>query len=499
MLKKKDPLQLAEYTFRQLIKAYDSNDPIQLKLAKNAVDYLVDNYKPRSIRGNTVQWYYGFSYQSVVKIPENWWSGMDGFLIPMTLYAAYQIYGTPRYRDIAIASAKHMLLSPGKGGVVWETECWLSEYVWKSMKPEQDFFVLNGHLYALQALIMLADASKDKDLINGYRCAIADTEKRLPEFIPKGQEWPHYMLNPLTIDPTHYLMYETIQLTALYKLTGHVVFIREAQKRASIFVKYYPIELFRDADNYRLLFSFVGSPHPYCMDIYPIKIECMLPNGKTATAEGHPYNMAKPYDERFFIDIKVPFKPTYCDVTIKYHNYKFPFFCTSSFPSITLSQPTTIPYSMSALLNGIKAGTRKIMIDPSRETLPGKNSYLNTQGNIILETKLNRKDGGMFGITIDTSEDTGMGVSIEDAKGNSTFRYYPKLKKGQRNIILLHWQGFPDIEKLQNEIKKVVIFIYTDKHRKPFSIELGDLVQFSSHLGLLNFFTKNAASYFPQE
>ncbi|KAG1531253.1 hypothetical protein G6F50_016804 [Rhizopus delemar] len=86
---------------------------------------------------------------------------MDALFGPLVLYAGWQQFGIERYRDEAIKSAKRSLVPPTEGGVLWRSPkgCWLSEYAWASMTQEQEFHVLNGHLYVARATARLPDAA----------------------------------------------------------------------------------------------------------------------------------------------------------------------------------------------------------------------------------------------------------------------------------------------------------------------------------------------------
>ena len=80
------------------------------------------------------------------------------------------------------------------------------------------------------------------------------------------------MLNPKTIEPVHYAIYNILLLKALYKSTGDQLYLKEIEKRRSILKSSYP--LFKKVENDKdiYLFSTIGPPHPYWIDIYQIII-----------------------------------------------------------------------------------------------------------------------------------------------------------------------------------------------------------------------------------
>ena len=110
---KKDPLRPFTLAFR-LLREYDGNQNAEYgQAAKRALDFMLDGYEPAERSSEGIRWLYGFPYEG---IPTNWWSGMDRLFGPLTLYAGWEEFGEPRYREEAIRSAKLALRSPLEGG-----------------------------------------------------------------------------------------------------------------------------------------------------------------------------------------------------------------------------------------------------------------------------------------------------------------------------------------------------------------------------------------------
>lgn len=177
---KRDPLRPFFLAFRLLHIYARTHDEKVAVAAKRALDFMLDEYEPAERSPKGYRWFYGFPYEN---LPANWWSSMDALFGPLVLYAGWQQFGIERYRDEAIKSAKRSLVPPPEGGVLWRSPkgCWLSEYAWGSMTEKQEFHVLNGHLYGLQALAMLAALTNDPELQEGYRCAREGTIARRDE------------------------------------------------------------------------------------------------------------------------------------------------------------------------------------------------------------------------------------------------------------------------------------------------------------------------------
>ncbi len=135
---------------------------------------------------------YTFAYE---KLKPGWYSGMDSWSFPLFLVGVWQETGEVEYLRLAKKLIRQASTSVEDGGTVWYTDrgCWFSEYAWKGMRLEDEFYVLNGHLYALQAVYMLGEALRDTRLQSLYRCGVRATKYAKDDFI-RPNAWPRYML-----------------------------------------------------------------------------------------------------------------------------------------------------------------------------------------------------------------------------------------------------------------------------------------------------------------
>lgn len=108
---KRDPLVLFRLAFRLMREESQTGSKEAGALALKILDYMIDEYQPADRGDAGIHWKYGFDYEG---IKAGWWSGMDAFFGPMTLYAAWQQYGVERYKDVALKSVKLGLRSPPK-------------------------------------------------------------------------------------------------------------------------------------------------------------------------------------------------------------------------------------------------------------------------------------------------------------------------------------------------------------------------------------------------
>lgn len=237
---KQDPLRPFFLAFRLLVEYKRSGSEDALRSGLRAIDFMIDEYEPADRDTSGYKWYYGFDYEG---ISAPWWSGMDAMFGPMAIYAAYELTGSEKYREVAISSAKRALTSPVDGGVLWRdgNGCWLSEYVWSGMAQEDEYYVLNGHLWGLQALYYLARQTGDAELEEAYNCSRDGVVSRQADYSFASGAWTKYQLNPPVINPTHYDLIEFAQFRSMLALTNDPAYEPMMRERADAFQKAYPL------------------------------------------------------------------------------------------------------------------------------------------------------------------------------------------------------------------------------------------------------------------
>ncbi|MFM9891847.1 D-glucuronyl C5-epimerase family protein [Achromobacter xylosoxidans] len=490
---KRDPLRPFFLAFRLLHIYARTHDEKVAVAAKRALDFMLDEYEPAERSPKGYRWFYGFPYEN---LPTNWWSSMDALFGPLVLYAGWQQFGIERYRDEAIKSAKRSLVPPPEGGVLWRSPkgCWLSEYAWGSMTEAQEFHVLNGHLYGLQALAMLAALTNDPELQEGYRCARDGTIARRNEFMNADSSWTLYQTVPPTINPTHYLLFETAQFRALELVTGDPVWKHDTDVRARKFQEQYPLQLLKNAeDSYTVLFSMVGAPHPYWTDTYPVTVSCSIDGKEVAIKNGNHYKQSLPFHERFFISMNVEKIPQQCSVYV--HPLpagKTLAYTQTSFNVEKNSLYEDLPVHVEATYNatGPSDTGGKTHIDPSAGHTEGR-----------LKIKLNRPVTKIdtIAIVIRSDIDHQLGMLLYDDNGKSATREYNDVKAGRDNIILLNRVGFNRGDKLSNNLSSLYLRVYTRSTDKPFDVTVKEVSILKHPSELREFFKQHQDAYFHQQ
>ncbi len=479
-------------------KAIDQGDPFaatslafkdfyvrkNLEDTRKRIDAIIAHWNLYETHKLTYRYAYG-------KLGVGWWSGMEAMMFPMLLVAYSQEENKKKYIDLANNMLDRMLLSPKDGGVMWREGggCWLSEYAWEGMSQQDEYYVLNGNLLALQALKMSADALGRSDLNDSYNCVLAGTKARSNNFLNKDSQWPLYMLNPPTVNPVHYLIFEAIQFSSLYELTGESFYAEQLADRRRVFEQRYPVYSVGKGWGDQILFSMVGPPHPYILDTYPIKIICDSPLGEFKQFDHH--NKKRDLSDRFFVESKFKFSDkTSCSVTAHYYGSNFLLYQTDDFKKTSrLLNPEKIRYEVDASLDAYMADKQKVIVDPARVS-SDEYDYLNTQGRINFRfDPLIFSTDSFLGFELRPNKSLSVAISLSNGS-KSFFRYYPKLESNKKNIILLSKIGFDNGLDIDS-VRSATIFIYTDKENEKIEVDIGDVLLFDNQSYLFNYFKNN--------
>lgn len=444
---------------------------------------------------------YSFDYG---KLKAGWYSGMDSWSFPLLLVGLWQETGRIEYRSLAEKLIREVARDVEAGGTVWRSSegCWFSEYAWDGMSRKDEYQVLNGHLYALQAVHMLATALNNSELAQLYRCGVQATKKNSVRFLGDGV-WPLYMLNPRTIDPTHYVIYETMQFDALYLLDPDPFFREQAAARRAVLERHFPVYARKVDDGYALTFSAVGAPHPYAIDTYALELECSDGRQLERHSLPHPTDTKKPVIARAMLDVPTILNPsaTRCRVTSDYVGRRFMLYDAPVQVLSRASQPgIDVRFSRDALFDAWSPDGRDIVVDPSRRHNPPDtpDTYLDTQGRLVLtpNTPIQFGPEDLLGFEFDADGPLQLGVTIH-SQGRDFFRYYPATRAGNRTLILLSPLGFDDGAHIAS-VDRVTFFFYTDNQAGPVTLTPRSLTVFRNGVELHEFFRLHDPNFYTQ-
>ncbi|MCD6681077.1 MAG: D-glucuronyl C5-epimerase family protein [Burkholderiaceae bacterium] len=444
---------------------------------------------------------YSFDYG---KLKAGWYSGMDSWSFPMFLIGIWQETGRLEYRSLAEELIRKAARDVGAGGTVWRGDegCWFSEYAWDGMSQDDEFHVLNGHLYSLQSVRMLATALNSPDLEKLYRCGVQATKTKSAHFLGDGI-WPLYMLNPRTIDQTHYVIYETMQFDALYELDRDPFFQEQAAARRKVLQRQFPVYVLTVGDERRLTLSAVGAPHPYAIDTYALELECADGSRTERYSLPHPTDTKQPLVARAMLDVRTNLDPstTKCRVTSEYVGFRFMLYDA---PVRVLSGETRpgadVAFSREALFDAWTPDARHVVVDPGRRHNPpdAPDTYLDTQGRLVLTPDAPIPFGheDLLGFEFDADGPLQLGVIIH-SRGRDFFRYYPATRPGDRTLVLLSPLGFDDGTQIAS-VDRVTFFFYTDKQAGPVRLTPGRLTVFRNAVELYEYFRLRDPNFYTE-
>lgn len=487
---KRDPLVLFRLAFRLMREESQTGSKEAGALARKILDYMIDEYQPADRGDAGIHWKYGFDYEG---IKAGWWSGMDAFFGPMTLYAAWQQYGVERYKDVALKSVKLGLRSPQNGGALWKSRegCWVSEYTWSGMKRSDEFQVLNGHLFGLQALYILAALTRDKDLVEAYECGRQGSAASEQSFYTKGKNWSWYQTTPPVINPTHYLLFEGIQYKALQTLTGDKFWQSGYDQRSAIFLKAYRPEVVKTpGGEYRVELSMIGAPHPYWPDTYPLELNCKIGSKSYTTYSRRQYWKHLPYAERFILSLGLPNIPDSCQVSMDaFPGGKSLIYEVSELTLSPAQKPMSLSVEPAISYNAIKQGDQKgdVTIDPVAGAIEGRIELKVDRQLTVVDT---------LAIVVESQQDTQIGFLMEGENGKVAKRDYNDIVAGKPNIILLNRTGFTNQESVGDRVKSLTFRVHSGKNTKKFqfNVKAFELIQSPSQME--DFLIRNEKAHF---
>jgi len=496
MAARKDPLRLFVVAFRGLVEY--RRDALEDRLAASTriLDFMLEKYEP-AVRGdNGIRWYYGNDH-GAIKAP--WWSGMDAMMGPMTFYAAYELTGNQRYRDEAVKSAKLVLTSPSDGGILWNEngKCWLSEYSWTGIQPSEEYHVLNGHLWALQSLLLLAKATGDAKLQSAYDCARDGVVAQEDRFYRANGTWTNYQTTPLELNPVHYNTLEHIQYLAMHALSGDRAYLQPAKARADIFAAAYPLSLIGKEGSMEVIFSMIGPPHPYWTDTYPVRVSCQVDGQTIERRNNNLYKTSVPLSERLIIKVPVGSRPTSCAVSV-HTPLTIPMYERTEF-SVEAAEAQALPLDgATAMLDAASIEAGKVQITPGHVEVDGANSA-NDEARIVLPLGIPVSDHDIIAFVVKTPQKMSLCFLMEDSEGRQATRYYLPLAAGKENIVMLNRLGFEKNDELGDTLRSIAMRIFTDPAGDDYEIVISDFQKLRSPAQISRWLEGHPNANFPQQ
>jgi len=505
------PLDLGRVTIFLLQEGYKKNNIQELNLGKEYLEFLINSYPMIIRKDDFIIWQYPFSWDNY---PKGWYSAMANSAIGLAFLIGYDIFGDFRYKMTAIKAINAVVSSTEDGGCAIKfnkNSFVFEEYVYNEINKNNAEFVLNGFLFSLLTVRIFAETLNDSYYLKMYNYGLNGLKKIYKNYYYKNKNWTYYCLNPKVIETPHYAIYDMILFDELYKITGDDFYFKELTMRKEILRLNYPLELYIDKESsINFVFSLIGPPHPYWIDIYPIKIDFFdqSENIICSYEVNNPRDFNTIINKRAFINGVIDKSSFKYKISSIYANNSFTWqegFIKDILLIKNIESFKKIFFKINCYYDAeYDKINNKILIDPSKiDRTEDVNYYTNNQGIIKLKfsSKFDWKLYKYIGLIIKPTKNIySIKFDIYDYFNNVASRYYVKLKQNEKNFILLNWEGFNNIDNLNQYISHMNIIIYTSEYSllDKFEIELDDIILFQNNIQLFKFFEVNNL-FFPEE
>lgn len=229
------PSSIAGFAEQKLSKFTKLQNHEDLILALRQIDYLMDEFKPTLINGDTIGlWYVNFDlgYQYNVKAP--WRSGFNqAFCLESMLYG-FQVTGNFQYLYMFEKGINAYTYSTIEGGLSFKTKnggLFFEEVV----TSEPLHHILNGHMIALIKIYNCAIYTGSSEAMELFNRGVIGLKEMLYEYDRYGYSLYSLspnpsMINHFNIASPHYHNVHIAQLRTLAAITGEKMFNDYANK-----------------------------------------------------------------------------------------------------------------------------------------------------------------------------------------------------------------------------------------------------------------------------
>ncbi|KAB1065710.1 D-glucuronyl C5-epimerase family protein [Salibacter halophilus] len=459
LFKKYHPLDIGRQAYYSLYYGDKLNDSVLLDIGFEYLNFL-KNYKYRIDTGEVTTYAYGFKHREFQK--GNWWSGMANSTIAISFYKGYQIFQDSTFLYEYNRVKKSLTLPTFQGGclVSENGSDWCLEYASFNTNNEDAYYVLNGFLFSMIAIKQLSILSNDEELEKLFNSGKQAFFKLAEKYYYKDNSWTYYMLNPKTIESTHYAIYDMMLFSSLNSIDKDSSWISEIEKRSKIIIKHFPIERISDS---LLFFSVLGPPHPYWIDTYPMSIVFNYTNQyKDIINIENTREFNIPIHKRVFHSVKLSDIGELNSVDY-YANYSGKSFYIGSVSGESFNDITPdTSYSQFGSFNEYKnveyLNEDYFIVENDTADLNAHSVHLTLENNDLAKFKY-------FGFKVKPNfSPRSVRILLIDKNGNSAERYYSPLKPDTSNLVLLHSAGFKRVEGLNlNDLSELRLVLYTSK------------------------------------
>lgn len=431
---------------------------------------------------------------------DGWTSSMDAPTIMVAAQMLYEITDEKRYQDFLFELIPYVVSDCESHGfnLKMEKGLWPLEYASHSTTAETAQFVLNGSLVGYVGCRAIANIY-DNSTLSDYLARVEDAYTgMLSQYRFENYTWTRYMLNPNTVIPPHYIIFEIKLFDSMADLTGNKAYCDEAKYRSDALKTVLAPEFTEQSDGRReFVMARACNPHAYLIDVYGTEIQFYDRDGSvvgnaTCSVTGDLAEKVDEFYEGAFLAGSVPTDAESYKVFTVYGDTKYELFggdisCTSTVARRTLSA------DLSLSLDAYTEDGMTVKVD-SRKSVEEEGMLM-----FDLEAPCELSSSNYYALEVDnsSSEEFGIGLRLEDSSGVSAQRYHTRLKPG-KNLILFGELGFNDINDL-TDVSRIGFRIYTNGgENMEADLALGNLMYFSSVTSLYDYFSQSDYKVNPQ-
>jgi len=497
------PLRLGMFAFSNLWYGSRDNNTQLLNTGRKYIDFLANEYPSIQRNGKTTLYNYPFNYNEL-KAGE-WHSGMANCIIALSFLQAHMVFNEPSYLLYAKQTMMGVTepISEGGSAIKIKSGKWYLEYAAKTIDHGNARFVLNGFLYQLLALKLYSDITGDDYFLMEYNSGLIAFKELYDQYHCSSGDWTYYSLSPKKVEPPHYVIFDIILLDALYELTDESLFYAESSYRRNILRAHYNLEshpLNKKKDIY--VFSQVGPPHPYWVDIYLTTIRFLSENDTKEIHLENPRESGIPIESRCFsIDTLVTNKYKTVEVWAVYLSDSVLLF-ESKIEDIKHAIRSDIfpDYALTTSYLAENESSRQSII---QNPASGKNinrSEISVQFDQVYDGYRDK----YLGVVINCEKKfSALRMILSNTLKEKASRYYLNtLEPGKDNLILISVNGLSNIDQLSNRnFNSLELHFYNDRPEEdsPYSVEITEIIFFQSNYNLHTFFMRRPDIVFKEK
>ena len=433
--------------------------------------------------------------------PDGWVSSMDAPSIMVAAQMLYEITEEDKYKNFLQELIPYASGVCDEGGfnVIVEDGLWPLEYASVFSSADNAQFVLNGSLVGYVgccAIAQLQDDPKLRDYVERVERAYLGEFSR---YRYDKYAWTLYMLNPNTVIPPHYLIFEMKLFDAMYDLTGIEAYRDEKIYRSDAIKSVMKPEFTSGSDgSLNYVMARACNPHLYLIDCYGTVIgfydesDNMLEE-YSCSITGDMADAPEDFYEGAFLEGVVPEGAKTYKVFSVYGKTRFPLFSGDVSEGENRGPSGLLDSGRGFFSDAFSGDGYTVAVDTQRS----EEHEARITFDLVDPKPLS--ENNYYAIEVDnkSSEEFAVGLRLEDSEGNAAQRSHTKLKSG-KNLISFGELGFNDINQLNN-VAKITLRVYTNNCEEgKYEIQLGNIYYLDGVTELHGYFKESEYKVNPQ-